>query len=108
MYSPPEIVRAVASELGNHPPVWFPSPIYEDVSLMPVSPSLLEELGRWNEIGLEVRPSHNMAAITEHYRIGRDLARRLATELGPGYQVLMLMAGDNAGWQVIDPNPPQQ
>jgi hypothetical protein len=49
-----------------------------------------------------------MAAITEHYRIGRDLARRLATELGPGCQVLMLMAGDNAGWQVIDPIPPQQ
>lgn len=104
MYSPPEIVRVVANELGDHPPIWFPSPIYEDTSRMPISPTLLEELGRWNEIGQTVRTSENMAAIAEHYRIGREIVQRIATELGLDYQVEMSMGGDSPGWWIIDPD----
>ncbi|WP_424937794.1 MULTISPECIES: hypothetical protein [Bacteria] len=40
--------------------------------------------------------------LTEHYRVGYDLARRLADELGPDCDVRILMAGDHGGWQHVE------
>lgn len=91
-------MSVVADDFGDHTPVWFPGMVADTEALMPVSPSLLEELRAWNRIFPEASEA-GIDASTEHSRVGLDLARRLAQELGPGYAVRFLAFGKNGnGW----------
>ena len=97
MHEESQVVKVVADEFGDHLPVWFPAPIFDDASLMPVSGSLIQDLRRWNLIG-QNRRAGDPREIAEHYRVGLVLAQRLAEELGPTYSVEILMAGERSGW----------
>lgn len=100
------VVRVVADEFGDHPPIWFPAPIFDDVSQMPVSSSIIEQLRSWNNVGQDRTQVASAAEISEHYRVGMRLAQMLANELGAHYAVEMLVAGDAdvAGWRRIYPS----
>lgn len=95
------VVRVVADEFGDHLPVWFPSPIFDDDAQMPISSELVSEFRHWNALGND-RGRASSSEIAEHYRVGLELARKLADELGPTYVVQFLMAGERGGWQTVE------
>ncbi|MEZ3162121.1 hypothetical protein AB1K54_16525 [Microbacterium sp. BWT-B31] len=91
----------VADEFRDHLPVWFPPPIFDDESQMPVSTGLMLEFRHWNSVGQAIAEG-NTIAVAEHYRVGQALAQRLAQELGSAYVVQILMAGHHGGWRQIE------
>lgn len=102
MHEEPQVVKVVADEFGGHLPVWFPPPIFDDASLMPVSAGLVEDFRDWNRVGQD--RVGNPKEIAEHYRVGLLLAQRLADEIGPAYSVEILMAGEQPGWTRVTPS----
>ncbi|BAJ73133.1 orotate phosphoribosyltransferase [Microbacterium testaceum StLB037] len=101
MHEEPQVVKVVADEFGDHLPVWFPPPIFDDASMMPVSAGLVEEFRYWNLVGQG--RAGNPKEIAEHYRVGLLLAQRLADEIGSAYRVEILMAGEHPGWTPVTP-----
>ena len=85
----------VADEFGNHLPVWFPSPIYDDATQMPVSSQLLDQLRAWN---LDLAAAQaGINSMSDYHARGLTLAARLAEELGPRYEVHYR----SAQWEIV-------
>lgn len=82
-------VRVIVDEFRNHVPIWFSDRTFDDETLMPVSPTLLEEFRAWNRLWSELVDSDApLVAFSEHSRVGLVLSRQLADELGDAYAVV--------------------
>lgn len=101
-----QVVRMVGDPVPRHLPLWFPDPIFDDESRMPVSPTLLGEIREWNKTGSTRIDFENAVAVAEHDRVGVALAQRLADELGGGYEVLLYRIGPRHGWTTIPQTAP--
>ncbi|MFT4230554.1 MAG: hypothetical protein QM602_09710 [Microbacterium sp.] len=91
----------MADEFVGHVPVWFPPPVFDDESQMPISLALIQALRIWNAAGTD-RENATATEITEHYRVGLNLAQELADQLGPDYSVQFLTGGASSGWAEIE------
>jgi hypothetical protein len=76
-------------------PVWFHNKVFDDKEAAPLSTELKSDLTEWarffNEHFDYPDGWRNLDSCEEYNKTGIQLAKRVATELGPTYRVLVLL-----------------